>query len=336
VTYRDYGPKKGTVPFLQTKRGLSPFYVGCFVWDELKRIEVSSPFPHRVYFILNLGHFLRRFETIDNMIEELVWLPTCHQAREIYRKLDIPAAQVSEVIRIGHPSEPDEGLVNLYRLIGQQLSGTWTTRSFPCRIYVMKTILMSFGVLVSVALILLPIMISPLQSEETTLLIDDFSREDGRSALGTAWRSFSDRVMGGVSLGQHRYETIDGKRSVRLTGDVSLDNNGGFIQVALSLNPRERPFDASPYKGIRLTVRGNDTKYFIHIRSSQSRRPWQYYAAEFEATGEWRTLEIPFSQFEPKSLSEALDPSELRRIAVVAAWENFKADVAVSRLEFYR
>jgi len=37
--------------------------------------------------------------------------------------------------------------------------------------------------------------------DRTILLIDDFSREDGRSALGTEWRAFTDRVMGGVSRG---------------------------------------------------------------------------------------------------------------------------------------
>jgi hypothetical protein len=31
------------------------------------------------------------------------------------------------------------------------------------------------------------------------LLLDDLSRPGGLSALGTAWRGFTDRVMGGVS-----------------------------------------------------------------------------------------------------------------------------------------
>ncbi|MCU0645312.1 MAG: hypothetical protein MUC94_13775, partial [bacterium] len=29
-------------------------HAGCFVWDEQQIIEVASPFPNRVYFILNL------------------------------------------------------------------------------------------------------------------------------------------------------------------------------------------------------------------------------------------------------------------------------------------
>jgi hypothetical protein len=183
---------------------------------------------------------------------------------------------------------------------------------------------------------LIPQPLVSMSSQESTFLLDDFSRDNQLSALGTAWRSFSDQVMGGISRGQHRFEELDGKPCIRLAGDVSLDNNGGFIQVALPLEDRGRPFDASPYRGIRVSVRGNNSRYYIHLRSRQSQRPWQYYAAEFPATEEWRTLEIPFSDFKPEGLQEALNTEALLRIAVVAAWKEFAADVAISRLEFYR
>ena len=55
-------------------------HVGCFVWDPEGYIKVDSPFPERIYFILNLGHFLRLFEATKKMVEKLVWLPTWHQA----------------------------------------------------------------------------------------------------------------------------------------------------------------------------------------------------------------------------------------------------------------
>lgn len=56
-------------------------HVGCFVWDREECIEVPSPFPNRVYFVLNIG----RFETIlgsrDAIAEQLIWIPTEHQTR---------------------------------------------------------------------------------------------------------------------------------------------------------------------------------------------------------------------------------------------------------------
>ena len=189
--------------------------------------------------------------------------------------------------------------------------------------------------LVTLGCIYLNAMVS-FTNQESAFLIDDFSRKDQISALNTEWRSFSDRVMGGNSQGQHRFVVIDDKRCIRLTGDVSLENNGGFIQVALSLDDQGQLFDASRYQGIRINVRGNNARYYIHLRSRQTQQPWQYYAVDFQATEEWRTLEIPFSSFKPENLRENLNTAELRRIAIVGAWQEFKADVAVSRLEFYR
>jgi len=171
---------------------------------------------------------------------------------------------------------------------------------------------------------------------ETALLIDDFSAPGGISALGTQWRFFTDRVMGGISDGVSGLETIAGRRCLRLRGRVSLENNGGFIQVALPLLQGGRPLDASGFKGVRAWVRGNGNTYHIHLRTSQSMRPWQYFSAAFDATAEWRQVDLPFERFQPENLQARLDRRGLVRIAIVAIGKEFDADVAASRLEFYR
>ena len=163
-------------------------------------------------------------------------------------------------------------------------------------------------------------------------LIDDFSR-DGVSSIGTLWQTFTDRVMGGVSDGQAVYETLDGRRCLRLRGRVSLENQGGFVQAALPLAPGGGFFDASAFKGIRLLVKGNGERYYVHLRTRDSRRPWQYYVAGFDAGPEWKMIEIPFSAFEPENLQVPLDTRTLVRLAVVAAKKAFSADVAVARIE---
>ena len=176
--------------------------------------------------------------------------------------------------------------------------------------------------------------IMTVQSE--SLLIDDFSKSNGVSSLGTQWRMFTDRVMGGLSTAEWEYTTIEGRKCVQLRGDVSLENNGGFVQIALPLTRDGWPFDASSYKGVRLWARGNSEAYHIHLRSSDSRLPWQYYGAKFVADGSWRMYEVPFSEFVPEGLEAELKPDRLVRIAVVAIKKEFKADIAVAQLEFYR
>jgi hypothetical protein len=172
------------------------------------------------------------------------------------------------------------------------------------------------------------------QSE--TLLIDDFSESDGISSFGSQWRMFTDQVMGGVSTAEWNYDTIDGRKCVHLWGDVSLENNGGFVQIALTLMRDGQPLDASVYRGVRFWARGNGEAYHIHLRSSETRRPWQYYGAMFDADSSWGMYELPFSDFKPENLRTELKTDRLVRIAVVAIKKEFKADIAVARIEFYR
>ena len=49
------------------------------------------------------------------------------------------------------------------------------------------------------------------------------------------WAFLADTVMGGVSRGNAEF--IPG--ALRLTGNVSTKNNGGFIQVRTRINPNE-------------------------------------------------------------------------------------------------
>ena len=167
-------------------------------------------------------------------------------------------------------------------------------------------------------------------------LIDDFSKANGISSLGTQWRMFTDRVMGGLSSASSGFEVIDGRRCLRLQGSVSLENNGGFVQVALPLEREGRFFNAGDFKGIRLWVRGNGENYHVHLRTNQTRQPWQYFGAEFQTNGDWEEVEIPFQQFKPENFSDQLNPETLRRIGIVAIKKEFQADIAISRLEFYR
>ncbi|MGB5208929.1 MAG: CIA30 family protein [Gammaproteobacteria bacterium] len=173
------------------------------------------------------------------------------------------------------------------------------------------------------------------QAADTVMLIDDFTNPKQGSRLDTRWRGFSDRVMGGVSNETVSYEEIDGRACLRLTGEVRLDNNGGFIQAALDLGTWGRSFDASGYTGLRLIVRGNGESYSVHLRTPDNRRPWQSYRAQFTAGADWQTIDLPFAEFQPYRLELPLDRSRLRRIGLVAIGREFSADLAVCEIAFY-
>lgn len=169
---------------------------------------------------------------------------------------------------------------------------------------------------------------------ESTVL-DDFSRDEPVSKLDTTWAGFSDRVMGGISRESLALTEIHGRRCLRLTGDVRLENNGGFIQMSLDLAPDGGTLDASAYRGLSLDVSGNGERYGVHLRTPDCVRPWQSYRETFLTKREWTTLRIPFSTFQPHRLSAPLDTTQLRRLGLVAIGRRFHADLAVATIALY-
>ena len=62
------------------------------------------------------------------------------------------------------------------------------------------------------------------------MIVDDLKNKDDRE-----WVYFTDTVMGGVSRGKLEYLEKDDEKFYRMTGIVSTENNGGFIQARRNL-----------------------------------------------------------------------------------------------------
>jgi hypothetical protein len=149
-----------------------------------------------------------------------------------------------------------------------------------------------------------------------------------------SWKLVTDTVMGGVSRGTLVEDHIMGRSCQRLSGQVSLVNNGGFIQAAINLSS-EGEFDASDYAGIFVDVYGNDESYNIHLRTSEIQKPWQSYRLSFTPKQEWQTLKFMFSNFERHRIDTQLDTRKLTRIGIVAIGRAFSADICIGRIGFY-
>ncbi len=166
------------------------------------------------------------------------------------------------------------------------------------------------------------------------LTIDDRASGDSRSSLGTAWRLVSDTVMGGTSQGQLIPDTVQGRPCLRLTGHVSLENNGGFVQASLDLGA-DALLDASSYHGFEIEVCGNGESYNLHLRTADTVIVWQSYRVSFEALPRWQTLRLPFLAFQPYRIDVPLDLRCLKRMGLVAIGREFTADLCVGRVGLY-
>lgn len=143
--------------------------------------------------------------------------------------------------------------------------------------------------------------------------------------LNPDWTYVADSVMGGVSRGQASAAQVAGRAAMRLTGTVSTDNGGGFIQMAFDLVQ-----DASGCTGLELDVYGNGETYDLRLRTTRLTRAWQSFRTGFVAPARWTTITVPFEALEAYRTDVLFDASELRRVGVVAVGREFAVDVAVS------
>ncbi len=173
--------------------------------------------------------------------------------------------------------------------------------------------------------------------EAQEAVLHDLSDGGRTSELGTEWEGFTDQVMGGVSTMSSGIEPIDDGYALHMTGSVSLENNGGFVQVRLRLG-EEGNFDASEYSGVAVEARGSGEAYYLHLRTPRTFLPWSHYAAPLPVTEKWQRIEVPFASFDAEYMVGGGSPNaaRLKSLAVVAAFAEFEADIWVRRVSFYR
>nr|WP_239025438.1 CIA30 family protein [Roseibacterium persicicum] len=145
-------------------------------------------------------------------------------------------------------------------------------------------------------------------------------------AADLEWSYLADTVMGGVSQGAARIEG----GVLRLTGTVSTANRGGFIQARTAL-PAGLPEGTT---ALRLRVRGNGERYFVHLRTTRTRLPWQYYQQGFPTAADWAEVDLPLAGFTASGslMAGAIRAEEVRSLGVVAYGRDHEADVSVAAL----
>jgi NADH dehydrogenase [ubiquinone] 1 alpha subcomplex assembly factor 1 len=125
-------------------------------------------------------------------------------------------------------------------------------------------------------------------------LLFDFQK----NADVAGWAIEDDGVMGGLSKGRFRL-TPEGHGE--FSGDVSLENNGGFSSLQWNFDP----IDAQGFSRFVIRVRGDGKRYLLLTEAAPGDR--HYYQAEFQTNGDWQTLEIPFADMVPHFRGDRLD-----------------------------
>ena len=135
-----------------------------------------------------------------------------------------------------------------------------------------------------------------LPSDPTSTVLFDFSNQDETSD----WFNQNDTVMGGVSDSTTTW--VDGQ--LVFSGNLSLDNNGGFTSTFGPVND-QLPTLMSGADAIIVTARGDGKTYLMQIRNYDNTRDVQRFTtvadveqdyvlplADFESV-DWRLSVIP-------------------------------------------
>ena len=148
----------------------------------------------------------------------------------------------------------------------------------------------------------------------------------------SSWRYIADEVMGGISSGKVEFINIEGKSNALLTGNVSTENNGGFIQIRKEL----KDINLSKADSIRIVARGNNEKYYIFLRTTGTILPWQYYSYEFNVKNEYNEFIMPIRDFKKSGmlLANQINPKKITSIGIVAYGRDHYAELYVKELEF--
>jgi monofunctional biosynthetic peptidoglycan transglycosylase len=107
------------------------------------------------------------------------------------------------------------------------------------------------------------------------------------------WIAVNDGVMGGLSKGGP--DVKDG--SLRFTGNISLENNGGFS----SIRTLDQKYDFSGKTTVVIRLRGDGRTYQLRVATdARFRGSAVSYGAEFATeNGKWIEVKVPLESLSP-------------------------------------
>ena len=137
------------------------------------------------------------------------------------------------------------------------------------------------------------------------------------------WRGVTDQVMGGVSNLIIRHS--DGV--FFMSGNVSTDNNGGFVRLSNRVD-----ISSNDFKGIKFKAKGNNETYEIHVTLKGLKiPPWSYFSQSFNVTEQWQEYQISFKDLKRSSGFSAatMKAKNIRDLSIAGFGRDFAVDLAI-------
>lgn len=121
------------------------------------------------------------------------------------------------------------------------------------------------------------------QNPEGSLLNSSIMKTENK------WRIVNDGVMGGLSSSRVSFD--DDK--IIFTGNVSLENNGGFA----SLRSPVKNYNFENFSGLEIKIKGDGKRYSFSMKETTYFSGYFYTSTFDTKKDEWISVKIPFEQF---------------------------------------
>jgi len=112
------------------------------------------------------------------------------------------------------------------------------------------------------------------------------------------WRIVDDVVMGGRSNGQFK---IDSDGNGVFSGDVSLENNGGFSSVRYQFEKINTTKDSK----INIRLKGDGKEYQFRVKNK--RNTYYSYITNFKTSGYWENIIINLKDLYPSFRGQTMN-----------------------------
>jgi NADH dehydrogenase [ubiquinone] 1 alpha subcomplex assembly factor 1 len=159
-------------------------------------------------------------------------------------------------------------------------------------------------------------MLNQLAAGQTTTSLFQFRQASDLAG----WQIVNDGVMGGRSNSQAALaKTESGEVAMRFSGNLSLENNGGFASV------RSRPSGTLGLQSgstILLRVKGDGRRYTFNLYTPDRRTAFSYQMEFNTQAGQWMEVRLPVDKFVAHSFgrpipSMKLTPSQVQSVGVL-------------------
>ena len=138
-----------------------------------------------------------------------------------------------------------------------------------------------------------------------------------------SWVGVTDQVMGGISDLEISYS--DG--IFFMIGNVSTDNNGGFVRLSNRVD-----IQSNDFKGIKFKAKGNSEIYEIHVTLKGFKiPPWSYFSKAFKVKNSWQNYEIFFKDLKKATgySAASMKAKNIKDISIAGYGRDFDVNLQI-------